>query len=83
MEVQIIWAVLSAFKKEPKEIGELIPFADGNSELWKGSPKPQLKSAIFEIVCWDSSSTLFIGVSDEIGKDLILSYPDIKKIEMI
>jgi hypothetical protein len=44
-----------------------LPYADGNPALWKGSPKVQLKEAVFEIVCFDSGATLLIGAPGEIG----------------
>lgn len=53
-KIQFIWAVLSAFDHIPTVPSEL-PFADGNSQFWEGSPKPQITDAKFEIVCWDSS----------------------------
>ena len=60
-KIQFIWAVLSAFDHTPTVPSEL-PFEDGNSRFWEGLPKPQISDAKFEIVCWDSGATLFIGI---------------------
>jgi hypothetical protein len=77
---QFIWAVFSALPKgaNPKVTHE--PYADGNANLWKGTPTPQLKEALFEIVCWDSSATLFIGLPQPLGKRLVEAVPDIKNL---
>jgi hypothetical protein len=79
-QVQFIWAVLSAFDREPAIPAEL-PYADGNQALWKGSPKPQISDAKFEIVCWDSASTLFIGVEASTAAKLQQKYPDIQDLD--
>lgn len=79
-KVQFIWAVLSAFDHEPDVPAEL-PYADGNRRFWEGSPRPQIAKAKFEIVCWDSSATLFIGVGDSTGAKLLKKYPDIRDLD--
>lgn len=79
-KVQFIWGVLSAFKEEPVVPAEL-PFADGNEGVWVVGAKPQCVRAEFEIVCWDSSSTLFIGVDEELGAELREFYPDIQCLD--
>ncbi|PJZ76315.1 hypothetical protein [Leptospira neocaledonica] len=79
-EIQFIWGVFSAFKFS-LNITEPFPSADGNPSFWQGIPKPQAKGAEFEIVCWDSSYTLFIGVSEEIANSLKTLYPDIKNLD--
>lgn len=80
-DYQFIWAVLSAFPKgtEPRLNPE--PYADGNTSFWNGSPKKQLQGAIFEIVCWDSSATLFIGLPEELATNALKNIPGIKKLD--
>lgn len=80
-KIPFSWGVFSAFEKIPDMIEPEIPYADMNSDFWNGSPKPQAKEAIFEIVCFDSSCTLFIGVNENIGNKLVQLYPDIKDLD--
>ncbi|MGF1740905.1 hypothetical protein L4C34_07480 [Vibrio profundum] len=61
-DYQFSWAVVSAFPKGTKPFTTEEPFADGNVNLWNGNAKKQLKNSLFEIVCFDSSATLFIGL---------------------
>ncbi|EOW9550263.1 hypothetical protein ACO11T_001429 [Vibrio fluvialis] len=77
---QFVWSVISAFPKGTKPFTTDKPFADGNSEFWEGEPEKQLKNALFEIVCWDSSATLFIGLTDALGKKLLANAPGIKDL---
>ena len=79
--VQFIWGVFSAYNKAPLMVRNL-PYADGNRQLWEGSPSPQANGALFEIVAWDSGCTLFIGLSDSIAKTLKELYPDIKNLDI-
>ena len=79
-QVQFIWGVLSAFTDEPVTPDDL-PYADGNATLWKPNSIPQCSGAEFEIVCWDSGATLFIGVDDTFAADLREVYPDIKCLD--
>jgi hypothetical protein len=79
-KVQFIWAVLSAFDHEPV-IPEELPYANGNPKLWVDSPKPQIANAKFEIVCWDSGSTLFIGIESSTAAKLRQKYPDIQDLD--
>ena len=77
------WAVFSALPKGSRPSFEKAPFADGNPNFWKGSPKPQLKEALFEIVCWDSGATLFIGLSEHLGKLVAQAIPDVKDLNRL
>ena len=66
---QFVWSVFSAlppdYELDPIAIPrESIPYADGNPDFWRDSPRPQFSDALFEIVCWDSSATLLIGAED-------------------
>ena len=80
-DYQFVWAVLSAYPKGSKKFLSDKPYADGNPEFWQGSPQKQLKDALFEIVCWDSGATLFIGLPLELGDKLIKNAPGIKDLD--
>ena len=80
-DVQFIWAVLSAFRERPERIPVELPFADGNPNFWRGSPRPQLPDAVFEIVCFDGGCTLFIGVDADLAAKLRFVYPDIGDLD--
>lgn len=80
-DYQFVWSVCSAFPKGTKPILTETPFADGNPEFWSGSPKKQLKDSLFEIVCWDSSATLFIGLPKDLAKKLLTNAPGIKDLD--
>jgi hypothetical protein len=79
-KIQFIWAVLSAFGGDVT-IPEDLPFADMNAELWTSTVKPQIKESDFEIVCWDSSATLFIGVDNSVAAQLVGYDQDIQSID--
>ncbi|TWU18495.1 hypothetical protein [Allorhodopirellula heiligendammensis] len=82
---QFVWSVLSALPADtncdPAAL-ESAPYADGNSELWRGSPRPQLPDAHFEIVCWDSSATLLIGASGNVADAFLMAYPDARYLDV-
>jgi hypothetical protein len=80
-DFQFVWAVISVFPKGAKQLLSEKPFADGNQEFWEGSPKKQLADSLFEIVCWDSSATLFIGLPEELAKKLLNNAPGIKNLD--
>ena len=81
-KVQFIWAVLSGFKEKIDALPTKLPYADGNRELLIGCPKPQALGSEVEIVCWDSTCTLFIGVDNSIAKKLRDIYPDIRDLDV-
>jgi len=77
-DIQFIWCVLTAFNKDIQiDINrlEVKPFADGNMELWNGSPKVQHPLGIAELVCWDSSLTILITEDLELGKRFKKYFP--------
>lgn len=76
-DYQFNWAVISAFPSGTTPRLSQEPFADGNPDFWKGIPKKQLEDSLFEIVCWDSSATLWIGLSDELGMRVLKNAPGI------
>ncbi|MCP1182902.1 hypothetical protein [Paenibacillus sp. 1781tsa1] len=79
--IQFVWGVFSGFRKNIDiNIEELIiePYADGNPNFWVSEPKIQHPLADIEVVCWDSTLTLFLTEDDGLGnkfkeyfKDLI------------
>ena len=83
-DVQFIWGVFSAFKKGQRIKIEKSPYIDGNSDYWSSScVRPQLREAQFEIACWDSSATLFIGIDDIMATNLSCRYNDIKSLTFV
>lgn len=80
-EIQFIWGVLSGFSDKPIKIPAKLPYADGNPRFWKGKPKPQATGAEIEIVCWDSTCTLFINANDSVATKLKELYPDIRNLD--
>lgn len=65
-DLQFDWGVFSAVKSGERFEVDAVPYADGNPTFWQDPDlSPQLQGALFEIVCWDSSATLLIGISDE------------------
>lgn len=78
---QFLWAVISAFPTgSPPRLNNL-PFADCNPNFWRGSPQKQLEDSLFEIVCWDGTATLFIGLPDELGRRVYKNAPGIKDLD--
>ena len=79
-DYQFVWAVISVFPKGSKPFVSDKPFADGNHEFWNGNPEKQLQDSLFEIVCWDSSATLFIGLPEHLAIKLQANAPGIKDL---
>jgi hypothetical protein len=73
--IQFIWAVFSAFPPGVRvEVGSR-PSADGNPSFWRPPDVcPQLPGACFEVVCWDSSATLLVGLSQEQADRYLRTY---------
>jgi hypothetical protein len=68
-DIQFIWGVLSGFKldKALRLDPTVIPYAE-NPALWTTDPQIQHPEASVEIVCWDSTSTLFLSNDDELSR---------------
>jgi hypothetical protein len=79
-DYQFVWSVISAYPKNTKAFTSEKPYADGNPDFWSGIPKKQLNDSIFEIVCWDSSATLFVELPSELSKRLLNNAPGIKDL---
>jgi hypothetical protein len=76
-DLQFNWAVFSAVPKGFRSVVMNPPYADGNSEYWNGQDiAPQLVSALFEIVCWDSSATILIGLPAQAGESFKRHFHD-------
>jgi hypothetical protein len=79
--VQFIWAVFSAFPVGyRREVAEA-PYVDDNPLYWQGlEVSPQLSDALFEIVCWDSSATILIGLPNEAERRFADVYPETRSL---
>lgn len=80
-ETQFIWGVLDAFPGGRTIQVKERPCADGNQSLWTGQPlTPQLDGAAFEIVYWDSSYVLLIGLTAEHATSVMDELPRAKPL---
>jgi hypothetical protein len=76
-EIQFIWGVFSAVPKGSRPTVSERPYADGNPYYWNGrDPAPQLKGALFEIACWDSSATILINLPKHAVRAFMANYSD-------
>lgn len=78
-DMQLIWGVLSGFTRGTAidlDRLEVVPYADGNSELWVEEPHIQHPHAEIEIVCWDSTSTLLLCRDRSIGESFRQYFPE-------
>lgn len=75
--LQFIWGVFSAFPRGMRVDVPRPPAANGNAQLWRDdSPlSPQLDGALFELVCWDSSATILVGVTAEQADSYRAAHP--------
>jgi hypothetical protein len=80
--LQFIWGVFSAFPRGVRVDVAEPPFADGNTRYWQGAAavRPQLDGASFEVVCWDSSATIVVGVTAEQAQRYRAAYPQAKPL---
>ena len=77
--LQFIWAVFSAVPHGSRPKLLVKPYADGNSSYWSADRvSTQVPGALFEIVCWDSSATILIGLSKQQETSFRESYPEAK-----
>lgn len=80
-EIQFIWAVFSAVPRGYRRDVKVAPHADGNPGYWRDADvKPQLPGALFEIACWDSSATIFIGLPEALSSSLVKELSDTKPL---
>ena len=80
--LQFIWGVFSAFPRGVRLEVTQPPSADGNSRYWQDadSLKPQLGGALFELVCWDSSATILIGITADQAHSYKAAHPQSKPL---
>ncbi|PIF27941.1 hypothetical protein CLU88_2846 [Acidovorax sp. 56] len=79
--IQFIWGVFSAVAPGVRPVVDVAPFADGNTDFWRiPECPPQLPSAALEIVFWDSSATLLIGISEEMAGRFVHAFPYAKPL---
>ena len=79
--VQFIWAVFSAVPAGERSEFSSAPSADSNPSFWQAPEvSVQMPGAHFEVVCWDSSATLLIGVSDVQAAQFSRTYSDAKPL---
>ena len=77
--LRFIWAILSAFPRGTSFEVPDEPCADGNPQYWSNPKlKPQLPGALFEVIAWDSSATILVGVPDHSGLAFMRRYPQAK-----
>jgi hypothetical protein len=67
--IQIIWGVISAVKKNEMPTFDQVnfPYVEGNDDVWKNN-KFQVKNSIFEITAWDSSYTIIKFKDQELSQ---------------
>ena len=76
-DLQFIWGVFSAFPCGMRVEVPRPPSADGNPRFWQDADTltPQLEGALFELVCWDSSATILVGITSEQARRYMATYP--------
>ena len=82
---QYIWAVFSAFAPDiaASQIDlQSLPSAE-SPDFWQDHAKPQHPQALFEIVCWDSTYTLFIGLPDKLAQRLVAAFPGCRRLKKL
>lgn len=75
---QWVWAVLSGFEKEvplSEVLQYPLPRANAYEGFWKNSLSIQHPLAAVEIVCWDSSLTLFLSRQAGLVEDFLDFFP--------
>ena len=80
---QYIWAVFSAFAPDiaASQIDlQSLPSAE-SPDFWQDHAKPQHPQALFEIVCWDSTCTLFIGLPDKLAQRVVAEFPECRTLD--
>ena len=65
-DVQFDWAVFSALPVRPIRPQPVAdrPYAAGNGAIWQDQPVVQHPSALFEVICWDSTATMVVSNID-------------------
>ena len=80
-DIQFIWAVFSAVPKGVHFVVETPPYIYDNPSYWSAEEvRPQLEGALFEIVCWDSSATILIGLPAEAEASFMHKFSDTRPL---
>ena len=77
---QYIWGVFSAFAPDAEIDLSILPDAE-SPDFWKPNAQPQHPQALFEIVCWDSTCTLFIGLPDKLAQRVVAEFPECRTLD--
>lgn len=83
-DIQFLWGVFTAFEQlEDINIDnlEVEPYADGNRDFWSLDPSIQHPKGVVEIVCWDSTSTLFLSKDLELANAFKENFTDALLLE--
>jgi len=78
-KIQFVWGILSAFDKSVDiDINNLdvVPTFDGEWKYGGEDVQPQHSLAIAEIVCVDSSYTIFLSKDEDLSNRLLMHYTD-------
>ena len=77
--IQVLWGVFSGFRPDAVPVVSPLdpyPFANGNPDLWKPEVTLQHPTAQVELVCWDSSATLFLSRDADLARRFREQFPD-------
>ena len=77
---QYIWGVFSAFAPDAEIDLSVLPDAE-SPDFWQPNAQPQHPQALFEIVCWDSTCTLFIGLPDKLAQRVVAEFPECRTLD--
>lgn len=77
---QYIWGVFSAFAPDAEIDLSILPDAE-SPDFWQPNAQPQHPQALFEIVCWDSTCTLFIGLPDKLARRVVAEFPECRTLD--
>ena len=77
---QYIWGVFSAFAPDAEIDLGILPDAESPT-FWSLNAQPQHPQALFEIVCWDSTCTLFIGLPDKLAQRVVAEFPECRTLD--
>ena len=76
------WAVFSAYPVGTIGFKSELPYADGNPKFWTGVPSKQLVDSKFELVFWDSGSTLYISLPDDLANNVLKNVPNVMDLDL-
>lgn len=83
-EIQWIWGVFSAYKKEislDMILKHPLPYADMNEYLWELPSKNQNPLSTFEIVAFDGTYTLIYSKQKELVDDFLMYFEESETLE--